>query len=353
MKRRKFLLLGFFLLALASCSQQSNVDTGSRSTVTLTIQFPQPSAQSTGLTPLGVPRSASEATVNIYNAQNVRVATRTLTPSQSSTTINLLNGSYAFETSVKRSGGTEIAWSKENYTISSNTVISLKPKAILGEAWLSHSLNGPLSPNEEVNIRLWVVEPGETQGNSDGSFPIEDYEVTYALGTCSTPSCTDFTPSSAATIVRQTKTGVAVKANTVSQDTTVYVRARVTGLGTNRQPTALDRYTSFTIPANSNVGINLDFVPPQVTLNAPSSLTVGQVANFSGTASDTGGRVRELRVYVNSQEITPSVTPSLPAASVSFTFSFTPSQPGRYDIDILAFDEAGNSQRYYTSLNAQ
>lgn len=225
------------------------------------------------------------------------------------------------------------------------------------DAWLSHNLSGPLLPNEEVHIRLRVIEPAGTVASSDEKFPLDDFDVAYSLGTCSSPSCTDFTPTSAASIVSSSKTGVLVKANPVSQDTAVYVRAQVSGLGADHNPTNLARFTSFTIPASSNVGINLDFAPPQITLDNPptygTTVPINQALSLSGTVSDTGGRVREIKVYVNSTEITPTVNPALPASSATFSFSFTPTKPGHYDIDIVAIDEAGNSYRYYTYVQAQ
>jgi hypothetical protein len=79
---------------------------------------------------------------------------------------------------------------------------------------------------------------------------------------------------------------------------------------------------------------------------------VGQPVTFSGTASDVGTGIKKVVAYVNSQEVY-NLTLSSPTSPVNWSFSFTPTTPGRYDVDIVAFDDAGNSQRRYTYVEAQ
>jgi len=239
------------------------------------------------------------------------------------------------------------------------------PKAILGDAWLSHSVSG-LNPGQSANLRLWVVEPGVPLGYSDGSFPLEDYEVTYAVGTCTQSDCSDFTPTTAATILSQQKTGVKIAANNVSQDTVIYVQATVSGLGprpnpnADPQPTTLVRYSqpiTITPTPSSNVGVVMDFNPPFIGIDDTSprygaQVPVGEPVTFSGFAGDVGTGIKRVVAYVNSEEVY-SHTPSSPTSYVNWSFSFTPTTPGRYDVDIVAFDDAGNSQRYYTYVEAQ
>ncbi len=217
-----------------------------------------------------------------------------------------------------------------------------------------------------MNLRLWVVEPGVPTGSSDGSFPLEDYQVSYAVGTCSQADCSDFTPSTAATIVSEQKTGVKIAANNVTQNTTIYVRATVSGLGprpspsSDPQPTTLVRYSqpiTISTTPGSNVGVGMDFNPPYISLSSSSptygaQVPVGQAVTFSGNAYDFETGIQKVVAYVNSEEVL-NLTVSSPTYSVPWDFSFTPSSPGRYDVDIVAFDNAGNSYRYYTYVQAR
>ncbi|WP_243090704.1 Ig-like domain-containing protein [Thermus neutrinimicus] len=360
-KSLALMVAGALALVLGACSTQTTGGDTGKSTVSVSVAFPQRQATGNGLTPQGVPWSAEEADVKVYDSQGALVDSATLTRQNPTAIFILQNGDYDFEVSVWNYGRqNEVAWGRETHTISGNTSLLLKPKAILGEAWLSYNDNGIISPGEELNLRLWVIEPGQSVGSSDGSFPLDDYTVNYQVGTCTQPDCSDFAPSTDATIEAQSKTGVRIKAGQVQQDTTLYVKATVSGLGSNHQPTTLVRYSPpiRIVVSGSGVGVGLDFNPPRISLAPPSpsygaTVPVGQPVTFSGSASDGETMVTDLKVYVNSAEIPVTITPSLPAQWVSFNFSFTPSSPGRYDIDIVAFDGAGNSYRYYTSVQAQ
>jgi hypothetical protein len=271
-------------------------------------------------------------------------------------------GTYTFEVSVRNYNGEEVAWKKESHDIQADTTLRFVPKAILGDAWLSHSISG-LSPGQSANLRLWVVEPG---GYSGDYFPLEDYEVTYAVGTCTQTDCSDFTPTTAATIVSQQKTGVKIAANNVSQDTVIYVQATVSGLGprpnpnADPQPITLVRYSqpiTITTTPSSNVGVVMDLDPPFISIDNTSpqygaQVPVGQPVTFSGFASDVGTGIKKVVAYVNSEEVY-SLPPSSPTSSVNWNFSFIPTTPGRYDVDIVAFDNAGNSYRRYTYVEAR
>jgi hypothetical protein len=57
--------------------------------------------------------------------------------------------------------------------------------------------------------------------------------------------------------------------------------------------------------------------------------------------------------YVNSEEVYSYTPSSSPTYYVNWSFSFTPTTPGRYDVDIVAFDNAGNSHRRYTYVEAR
>jgi hypothetical protein len=363
-KRLAFLMAGALALLLGACNtiQAPGGSGEAKSKVTVSVAFSNQSASGQGLSPQGVPRSAAQAVVTVYNDQNQVVTTATLTPSNPTTTLSLANGSYTFEVSVRNNSNVEVAWKKESHNIQADTTLFFVPKAILGNAWLSHNVSS-LRPGQSENLRLWVVEPGVSGYSSDGSFPLEDYEVTYAVGTCTQTNCSDFTPTTAATIVYQQKTGVRIAANNVSQDTVIYVRATVSGLGprpnsnTDPQPTTLVRYSqSITITPN-NVGIQMDLNPPTISISNTSpqygaQVPVGQPVTFSGTASDVGTGIKKVVAYVNSEEVY-SLTLSSPTSPVNWNFSFTPTTPGRYDVDIVAFDDAGNSQRYYTYVEAR
>ena len=81
-------------------------------------------------------------------------------------------------------------------------------------------------------------------------------------------------------------------------------------------------------------------------------MPVGQPVTFSGTASDGETGIKKVVAYVNSQEVY-NLTLSSPTSPVNWNFSFTPTTPGRYDVDIVAFDNAGNSYRLYTYVEAR
>ncbi|ALJ90173.1 hypothetical protein TO73_0310 [Thermus aquaticus Y51MC23] len=81
-------------------------------------------------------------------------------------------------------------------------------------------------------------------------------------------------------------------------------------------------------------------------------MPVGQPVTFSGSAGDGETGIKKVVAYVNSEEVY-SYTPSSPTSYVNWNFSFTPTTPGRYDVDIVAFDNAGNSRRYYTYVEAR
>ncbi|UZX16300.1 Ig-like domain-containing protein [Thermus sp. PS18] len=356
---------GALALILGACNTQNTSGDTGKSTVTVSVAFPQRQVSGSGLTPQGVPWSAAEADVKVYNNQGNLVKSATLTWQDPTASFILENGTYTFEVSVwsqqlvnnEPQRWKEVAWGQETHTITQNTNLPLKPKAILGNAWLSFSGNGIISPGEELNLRLLVVEPG---GYSGDYFPLDDYNVNYEIGTCTQSDCSDFTPSNAATIEAQSKTGVRIKAGQVQQNTTIYVKAEVSGLGSDHQDTTLTRYSPpIQIPVSGNgVGIELDFNPPGVWLynTSPSpgaTVPVGQPVTFSGSASDGETQVKDLKVYVNSKEFPVTLSLPLPASSITFTFTFTPPTPGRYDIDIVAFDGAGNSYRYYTYVQAQ
>jgi len=298
----------------------------------------------------------------VYNNQNQVAANATLTSSNPTTTLFLANGSYTFEVSVLNNSNVEVAWKKESHNIQADTTLFFAPKAIVGDAWLSHNVSS-LSPGQSANLRLWVVEPGVTLGHSDGSFPLEDYEVTYEVGTCTQADCSDFTPTTAATIVSQQKTGVQIAANNVSQNTAIRVRATVSGLGSrlnsnvDPQTITLVRYSQPITITPNNVGVVMDLNPPTISISNTSpqygaQVPVGQPVTFSGTASDVGTGIKKVAAYVNSQEVY-SLIPSSPTSPVNWSFSFTPTTPGRYDVDIVAFDNAGNSHRYYTRVEAR
>lgn len=364
-KNLAFMVAGALALVLGACNTQTpSGDTG-KSTVTVSVAFPQRQASGSGLTPQGVPWSAAEADVKVYNGQGNLVESATLTRQNPTASFILENGTYTFEVSVwsqlwennQPQRWNEVAWGRETHTITQHTNLLLKPKAILGDAWLSFSGNGIISPGEELNLRLWVMEPG---GYADWSFPLDDYEVSYEIGTCTQSDCSDFTPSTAATIEAQSKTGVRIKAGQVQQNTSVRVKAVVSGLGSDHQPTTLTRFSPpiQILVSGSSVGVTLDFAPPWVWLDTSSpsagaSVPVGQAVTFSGNASDWGTQVTNLKVYLNSSEIPVNLSPALPADFTTFTFTFTPATPGRYDIDIVAFDGAGNSYRLYTYVQAQ
>jgi hypothetical protein len=367
-KRLAFLMAGALALFLGACNiTQAPGDSGeAKSKVTVSVAFPNRSASGQGLSPQGVPWSATQAIVTVFNNQNQVAATVTLTWSNPTATLLLANGSYTFEVSVRNSSNTEVAWKKESHEIQADTTLLFVPKAILGDAWLSQSVFG-LSPGESANLRLWVVEPGVPSGYSDGSFPLEDYEVSYEVGTCTQTDCSDFTPTTAATIVSQQKTGVKIAANNVSQDTVIYVRAAVSGLGprpnsnADPQPTTLVRYSqpiTITTTPSSNVGVAMDFNPPYISINNTSpqygaQVPVNQPVTFSGFAGDSETGIKKVVAYVNSEEVYSYTPSSSPTYSVYWNFSFTPATPGRYDVDIVAFDNAGNSYRYYTYVEAQ
>ncbi|WP_038049220.1 Ig-like domain-containing protein [Thermus caliditerrae] len=368
-KNLALMLTGALALLLGACNTQNAGVSPGKSTVTVSVAFPQRPVSGSGVTPQGVPRSADEADVKVYDEQGALVETVTLSRTNPIATLILENGTYTFEVSVwstiwqnnQPQRWQEVAWGQENHTITQDTTLLLKPKAILGDAWLSYSGNGVIAPEEELNLRLWVVEPGVPVGYSDGSFPLEDYSVTYTIGTCAQPDCSDFTPSTAASIEAQSKTGVRIKAGSVQQNTTLYVKAEVSGLGSDHQPTTLTRFSP---PiqirvSGSSVGVALDFSPPWIGLDTTSSpasgatVPVGQPVTFSGYAGDWGTGLTNLVVYVNFQEVPVTLTSPLPAENTNFTFTFTPTKPGRYDIDIVAFDGAGNSYRHYTYVQAQ
>ncbi|WP_243031064.1 Ig-like domain-containing protein [Thermus altitudinis] len=360
-KTLALMMAGALALLLGACDTQTTGGDTGKSSVTVSVAFPQRQVSGSGLTPQGVPWSAEEADVKVYNEQGILVESATLTRQNPTGSFILENGTYNFEVSVwNYQRQNEVAWGRETHTITRSTNLLLKPKTILGDAWLSFSGNGILSPGEELNLRLWVVEPGIPVGSSNGSFPLDDYEVSYQIGTCTQSNCSDFTPSTAATIEAQSKIGVRIKAGQVQQNTSVRVKAVVSGLGSNHQPTTLTRFSPpiQLLVSGSGVGVTLDFNPPWVWLSTPSpsygaSVPVGQAVTFSGSASDGETQVTYLKVYVNSSEIPVNLTPALPASSTTFTFTFTPTTPGQYDIDIVAFDGAGNSRRFYTHVNAQ
>ena len=369
--RLALLIAGALALLLGACNTQTQAPGGGeaqKSKVTVSVAFPQRDLAPQGLSPQGVPRSAESAEVKVYDSQNQVVNTVTLTRDNPGAIIVLENGNYTFEVSVKNANGTEVAWKKEVHDIQSDTYLLLVPKAILGEAWLSHNAF-VLNPGETMNLRLWVVEP---EGSEPNYFPLDDYEVTYAVGTCSAQDCSDFAPTTAATIVSEQKTGVKIAANNVSQNTTIYVRATVTGLGPRPSPgadpqiTTLVRYSqAITVAASpsSGVGVALDLNPPWVYLDSDSpsygaQVPLNQPVTFSGGAQDNETGIREVKVYVNSEELTNvQITPTYSQGNVNYQvdwqFSFTPTTPGRYDIDIVAFDNAGNSYRPYTYAQAQ
>jgi len=366
-KRLAFLMAGTLALLLGACNT-TQVPGGSgevKSKVTVSVAFPNRSASGQGLSPQGVPRSAAQAIVTVYNNQNQVAANATLTSSNPTTTLFLANGSYTFEVSVLNNSNVEVAWKKESHNIQADTTLLFVPKAIVGDAWLSQSLSG-LSPGQSANLRLWVVEPGVTLGHSDGSFPLEDYEVTYEVGTCTQADCSDFTPTTAATIVSQQKTGVQIAANNVSQNTAIRVRATVSGLGprpnsnVDPQTITLVRYSqpiTITTTPSSNVEVVMDLDPPSISIDTASpqygaQVPVGQPVTFSGTASDVGTGIKKVAAYVNSKEVY-SLIPSSPTSPVNWSFSFTPTPPGRYDVDIVAFDNAGNSRRNYPRVEAR
>jgi hypothetical protein len=314
-KRLAFLMAGTLALLLGACNttQAPGGSGEAKSKVTVSVAFPNRSASGQGLSPQGVPGSASRAIVTVYNDQNQVAANATLTWSNPTATLFLANGSYTFEVSVRNYNGVEVAWKKESHDIQADTTLLFVPKAIVGDAWLSQSVSG-LRPGQSANLRLWVVEPGVPLGYSDGSFPLEDYEVTYAVGTCTQADCSDFTPTTAATIVSQQKTGVQIAANNVSQDTVIYVQATVSGLGprpnpnADPQPITLVRYSqpiTITTTPSSNVGVVMDLDPPFISIDNTSpqygaQVPVGQPVTFSGFASDVGnghqegGGLREL-----------------------------------------------------------
>jgi len=372
-KRLAFLMAGALALLLGACNTtQAPGDSGeAKSKVTVSVAFPNRSASGQGLSPQGVPGSATQAIVTVYNDQNQVAANATLTWYNPTATLFLANGSYTFEVSV-RNYSEEVAWKKESHDIQADTTLRFVPKAILGDAWLSHSISG-LSPGQSANLRLWVVEPGVSGYSNDGFFPLEDYEVTYAVGTCTQADCSDFTPTTAATIVSQQKTGVKIAANNVSQDTVIYVQATVSGLGprpnsnADPQPITLVRYSqpiTITTTPSSNVEVKMDFNPPLISISNTSpqygaQVPVGQPVTFSGYASDGGFAsdgetgIKKVVAYVNSEEVYSYTPSSSPTYYVNWSFSFTPTTPGRYDVDIVAFDNAGNSYRLYTYVEAR
>lgn len=366
-KRLAFLVTGALALLLGACNttQAPGGSGEAKSKVTVSVAFPNRSASGQGLSPQGVPGSAEQAVVTVYNDQNQVAATATLTRYNPTDTLFLANGSYTFEVSVRNYSNLEVAWKKESHNIQADTTLRFVPTAIVGDAWLSQSVLG-LSPGQSANLRLWVVEPGVSGYSSDGLFPLEDYEVTYAVGTCTQADCSDFTPTTAATIVSQQKTGVKIAANNVSQDTVIYVRATVSGLGprpnpnADPQPITLTRYSqpiTITTTPSSNLGVEMDFNPPFISISNTSpqygaQVPVGQPVTFSGSASDGETGIKKVVAYVNSEEVY-SHTPSSPTSFVNWNFSFTPTTPGRYDVDIVAFDNAGNSRRYNTYVEAR
>lgn len=347
---------------LGACSTQAPVGSEAGSKVTVSVAFPQRQSAPGSITPQGVPASAERATVTIYNQQGQLVNSLNLTRHNSSGSLLLANGSYDFEVSVQSHQGIEVAWARQSHTITMSTTIFLKPKAMLGQAGFLHIPSSILGRGESRNLLLYVLEPGLEEVDPSllpyhaFVFPLEDYEVDYTIGSCAQPDCSDFTPSNAATIVASSKMGVRIKAGQVQESQTIRVRAVVSGLGTNRQPISLVRFSQpIEIVNENNVGVTLDMIPPWVWIwsRMGNRVNVGQTAYFEGYASDDETLLRNLKVFVNHQEVNPSVNTYLPAPNASFTFSFTPDQPGRYDIEIVAFDEAGNSYRYTTYLDAQ
>lgn len=368
MRNRLVLLAaGALALLLGACNTQTpGGGEAQKSKVTVSVAFPQRNPSTQGLSPQGVPGSAESAEVKIYDSQNQVVNAVTLNRSNREATLLLENGNYTFEVSVKNWYGTEVAWKKEAREIQSDTYLLLVPQAILGDAWLSHDVF-VLNPGDTLNLRLWVTDPsGYTE-----SFPLDDYEVTYEVGTCTAQDCSDFAPTTAASVISAQKTGVKIAANNVSQNTDIYVRATVTGLSprpspeADPQPTALVRYSQpITIRVSGSViGVALDLNPPWAypDSNSPAygaQVPLNQPVTFSGWASDGETGIREVKVYVNSEELTNvQITPTNSQGNVNYEvnwqFSFTPTTPGRYDIDIVAFDNAGNSYRYYTYVQAQ
>jgi len=102
-KRLAFLMTGALALLLGACNttQAPRGSGEAKSKVTMSVAFPNRSASGQGLSPQGVPGSASQAIVTVYNDQNQVAATATLTRYNPTATLFLANGSYTFEVSVR------------------------------------------------------------------------------------------------------------------------------------------------------------------------------------------------------------------------------------------------------------
>lgn len=369
---------------LGACNTQNANGNAGKYTVTVSVAFPQRQPTGSGLTPQGVPESAAEADVTVYDAQNTVVSRATLTRQNSSASFTLPQGTYDFEVSVWSTTSVdgqqrrfkEVAWNREQHAISQDASILLKPRAILGDAWIDYFPGSDpyapaeLFPGDELNFLLAVGAPGEYPGVS---FPVDDYDVEYVIGTCTQVGCTDFTPvpSEVASIVSKNKTGLRIRAGNVSQDIDLYVKATIGGLGEDHSSTTKEVFSSrparlrSSSPPSPPSGVWLDMDPPQINLISPTldpssyriRVSTGQTVNFSARVTDaaSGIAIDTVRAFIDFWPVDQSnITYTYTSARrVEFQFPFTPSRPGYYIVELVASDLAGNSTRYLLLVEAQ
>lgn len=262
---RKTLSLGLlalvFSLLLAACGRNDAPAPGGQASVSVKASFPAPTPPAPAQPPFlwrlpatsaalqaisgqGVPGGATSAELKVYSGA-VLVASQTLTPTTPSATLSLPRGqAYRFSLSVRSYNNNEIAWGETTVQVEGDTSVDLSPQAILDSAYLGFTGTGPLEEDQAGAFGLLVSSKDYTSVGPD------DYEVSYTLGeyVCDQYyNCTFVEGDQLGTVEASNKLGVRVRAKPGSGGKRLALKATVSGLGADHQPTTIEALTSLSV----------------------------------------------------------------------------------------------------------
>lgn len=110
--------------------------------------------------------------------------------------------------------------------------------------------------------------------------------------------------------------------------------------------------------ANAYFNVFKDTIPPELEISVPSTASTGQNLSITAKASDaiSGINYLNLQIYSsNAPQPYPDIIPILYEnfKSNSFVFNWSPSQNATYTIYVMAYDNAGNMTKKFSTLSVR
>ncbi|AWN21932.1 hypothetical protein DKM44_00675 [Deinococcus irradiatisoli] len=365
-------------LSLAGCALLAGCGGGHIPTppqghlVTLTLKAPLPTTvKAAGLRPQAVPTDSGGTTpvgaVHVrvfaedgatvrFNAHNQADPQGSfdhldLTPGAPSTSVSLLPGTYAFQSSglSASGGGTLLAFGRlEHQNVTSGATVNLKLQTLTGAVTLTSAL--PMNaavPGQTFDVLLSVRTPDAS--GQRYAVPLSDFKATYTLG------------SAAGSLQAASNLGARLKAAEAPTAQDFTLDASVDGLGAADAETAQSQLFAahFTLPFLAGTGVGVDLQAPDLAVDTPQ-VAAGQPVVLTGTAGDNVG-LRRLEVF-DGPVLIGSTEESAGTAPITFEldgdgqvtrhwrFSWASPAAGIHALTVIATDTGGNETRRELSV---